>query len=263
MKNLDVLNTCYRYINRFINSDELIEQLNKAKEKLNGNEKNNVDELIKEIIEISNSIPNEEDELIIREKETIKKIMRSLEQIPQDEGNKEFLTRQLETLKKDYDKKHDSHKKWLKIMNNITSNEYFNNCYDSLSEQELLNFITEYINVPIPPLLTQEEFDKLVKLGIENNLKEQLYRLAFNYAKKKINLDSIFDYFILKNDGYYISELISAIGEYLDIDNIIDKINDKELIEDLSKRKIVMADNISDKQWDKLISKLEDESSNI
>ena len=67
----------------------------------------------------------------------------------------------------------------------------------------------------------------------EQDKREWLWRLAFNYEKSNINFDSIVDYFIEKKDGYYIAELICAIGECLDIDVMIDKINDKELIEDL------------------------------
>lgn len=261
MKNLEVLNICYRYINRFISSNELIELLcNVDKTKLNEEEINQVDNLIKEITEICNSIPNIEDELVLKEKETIKKIMRSLEEIPQNEGNQDFINRQLETLKKDYDREHDCHERWLKIMNDITNNEYFINCYDSLTEYELLDFVTQYINVPIPPTVDQDEFEKLVNIGIENNDKESLFRLAFNYARKSLNLDSIFDYFISKKDGYHISELISSIGEYLDITSIFEKINELDLINDLLRRKLIMSDNVSDKEWNILSDKLNSDS---
>ena len=84
---------------------------------------------------------------------------------------------------------------------------------------------------------SQEEFDKLVKVGIEKDEREWLWRLAFNYERSKINFDNIVDYFIKKKDGYYLAELISAIGECLNIDSIINKIVDKELIEDLKKKK--------------------------
>ena len=56
---------------------------------------------------------------------------------------------------------------------------------------------------------------------------------------------------------YYIVELISAIGESLDIDKIVDKINDRELIEYLKKEKSIISKYVNDEQYNKLISKLD------
>ena len=80
MKNREFLDICYKYMNRFINSDELINQLsNINKNKLNENEIKEINELIKEIREISNSIPDIEDELVKTEKANApKKALRSL-----------------------------------------------------------------------------------------------------------------------------------------------------------------------------------------
>lgn len=104
----------------------------------------------------------------------------------------------------------------------------------------MLEFIAQNIQAPFPPNLSQEEFDKLVKVGIEKDEREWLWRLAFNYERRKISFDDIVDYFIKKKDGYYLSELIIAIGECLNIDSIIDKIDDRELIEDLKKEKMIL-----------------------
>ena len=71
-----------------------------------------------------------------------------------------------------------------------------------------------------------------------------------------LNLKKDHCYFINKKDGYYLAELISAVGECLNIDSIIDKIDDKELIEDLKKRKAVISSYVSEEQFNKLISKL-------
>ena len=120
----------------------------------------------------------------------------------------------------------------------------------------MLEFIAQNIQAPFPPNLTQEEFDRLVKVGIENDEREWLWRLAFNYERRKINFDEIVDYFIKKKDGYYLTELISAVGEYLNIDSIFDKIEDKELIEDMKKRKDVIRFYVSDEQYNKLLEKI-------
>ena len=150
----------------------------------------------------------------------------------------------------------DSQARWVAITDYIVKNDYFDNNFESLTDYELLKFITQNIQAPFPPKLTQEEFDKLVKVGMEKDERELLWRLAFNYEGSKINFDDIVDYFIEKKDGYYLAELISAVGECLNIDRIIDKIDDKELIEDLKKRKDIISSYVSEEQFNKLINKL-------
>lgn len=158
-------------------------------------------------------------------------------------------------MKKDYEREIDSYERWFKITDCIDKNSYFTKTFESLNDCELLEFIAQNIQAPFPPKLTQEKFDKLVKTGIEKDEREWLWRLAFNYEKNKMNFDSIVDYFISKKDGYYLAELISAIGKSLNIDSIIDKVNDKELIEDLLERKNVISSYISDEHFNKLIEK--------
>ena len=46
---------------------------------------------------------------------------------------------------------------------------YFNTCFDNLADYELLEFISQNIQAPFPPNLKQEEFERLVKVGIEND----------------------------------------------------------------------------------------------
>ena len=150
----------------------------------------------------------------------------------------------------------DSHERWFNITNYINENKYFNTCFDSLSDYELLEFIAQNIKAPFPPSFNQEEFDRLVKAGIEKDEREWLWRLAFNYEGRNLNFDSIVNYFIKKKDGYYLAELISAVGECLNIDSIIDKINDRELIEDLKVRKQVISSYVTDEQFKNLIGKL-------
>lgn len=184
-----------------------------------------------------------------------------LELIDQLENiNKDELTKKdIEEINKLIDSikniSNNSDDKWFDITKIISNNDYFNKCYDSLSDYELLEFIAQNISAPYPPKLNQEEFDKLVKVGIEKDEREWLWRLAFNYVDKNINFDLIVDYYIKVKDGYYLSELISAVGESLDIDLLIDKITDKELIEDLIKRKDSYSIHFTDEQFDKLINK--------
>ena len=241
----EFLNICYKFFNRFIIGEELIEKLSNIKNK-------EINNIIKEIKNIIQTTPDEEDEYIKKEKQTIKKLIKRLENIPNKD---EFIDKQLEQLKKDYKRKRDSKERWFKITDYINNNEYFNKCFENLSEYELLEFIAQYIQAPFPPNINQEEFEKIVKAGIEHDEREWLWRLALNYNNKKNNFDSIVDYFIKVKDGYYLTELISAVGENLNLDKIIDKINDKELIEDMITRKDIISDYFTEELLNKLKEK--------
>ena len=207
-----------------------------------------------DIKEIITTVPNKVDEYVIGKKKKVNNLIDKLETIPKDE---DIINRLLNNLKKDNEKEIDSHERWLAIAQCIDENDYFNTCFDNLSDYELLEFISQYIQVPFPPQLSQEKFEKLVKVGIENDEREWLWRLAFNYERRNINFDLIVDYFINVKDGYYLAELISAVGECLDIDSIIDKITNKELIKDLKERKYVICNYVSEEQFNKLVSKLD------
>ena len=258
MKNKELLNICYKFFNRFITADILIEQLsNIDKTNLSKNDIDETNKIISDIKRIANDIPNKVDEYVIKKKENIKSLINKIDQISKDDNNRDFLNEQLDSLKRDYDRKIDSHERWFAITDYINKNDYFIRTIESLTDYEFLEFIAQNIQAPFPPKLTQEEFDKLVKVGIENDEREWLWRLAFNYEGRKINFDNIVDYFINKKDGYYLSELISAVGECLNIDSIIDKINDNELIEDLKERKDIISSYVSDEQFNKLTQKLD------
>lgn len=256
MKNKELLNICYKFLNRFITTDILIEELeNIDKTKLSKKDIEKTMELIDEIKRISHNTPNEIDEYALKEKQTISNLIKIIESIPKNSDNAVFLNQQLDSLKKDYNKNLDSQERWIQVTDCINKNEYFNHTFESLSDYELLEFIVQNIKAPFPPNLTQEDFDRLVKIGIEKDKREWLFRLAFNYEGRKMNFDSIVDYFIDKKDGYYLIELIIAVGEYLNVERMIDKINDKEFIEDLITRKEEITSCISKEQWDKLMNK--------
>ena len=150
--------------------------------------------------------------------------MKKVESLPLDD---EVKKNNFEMLKKDYDKKADSYDRWYKITSYLIKNEYFNKQFDGLDDMEMLKFVTQYISAPFPPMFSKNDFDKLVLVGINNNQREALWRLSFTYAKKGYDLDKIVDYYIAQKGGYYIQELNSAVGEYLNINELIDKIKDK------------------------------------
>lgn len=257
MKNKELLNICYKFFNRFITASELIKMIkNIDKDNLNKNEINKIDKMIFDIEIILKDNPNVVDDYVLNKKEKMGHIIKKLDVLPKDSESKDFLIEQLDSMKKDYEKEMDSHERWFKVTDYLDKNDYFNKCFDNLSDYELLEFIAQYIKAPFPPQISEEQFDRLVKVGIENDEREWLWRLAFNYEYSGFNFESIIDYFISVKDGYYLCELISAIGEQLNIDDIINKIDDKELIEDIKARKSVISYFVTEEQFDRLFSKL-------
>lgn len=253
----EFLNTCYIYFNRFINSEELIEKLEKIDTKdFSVEDKETFDKLVEELKNIVKEIPNEEDELVKSKKNNIKKLKDKLDFVPGEIGDKEleeFLAARVKSLGESYNKIMDSYDRWVAITSLIDENDLFNKWFDDMSDYEKLEFIAQNIKVPFPPHFNQEEFDRLVKVGIEHDKREWLWRLALNYEGKDIRFDSIVDYFIKIKDGYYLGELICVVD--LDLDAIIDKINDKELIEDLNSRKEYLKTIFTEEQFERLLNK--------
>ena len=260
MKNKELLNICYKYLNRFINASELVNKLSDINIELySKKDKKEIDKFILGLEKVIRKYPNKEDSFIINEKKKIKELISKFENIPEkvdDKKTKEYIDKQIKALNKDYERVVDSQDRWIAVSDYITSNKYFNNIFESLTDYEMLEFIAQYISAPFTPNFTQEEFDRLVNVGIDKDEREWLWRLAFNYENRGIKFDLIVDYFILKKDDYYLSELISAVGECLDIDSIIDKISDKELIKGLKERKNVLESFVSEEQYNRLIEKL-------
>ena len=248
LNNKEMLNICYKFFNRFITASELVVAL----KKVDCNDEAYVS-FIEELDELVNSIPNEEDEYVRNEKAKIKNIIDKLKNIPKEEQFKK-LNDHVESLKKDYERDFDSYDRWYKVVEFINDNDYFNNYFDSLSKYELLEFIAQYICAPFPPQISEEEFIEIVNEGIKHDEREWIWRMALNYETRGFDFSLISDYFIKVKDGYYLVELISGIKDALDIDSILDKLNDKDLIEDIKIRKSILDNCLSKKQLDKLMN---------
>ena len=248
MINKDLLNVCYKYFNQFINAEELVTRLEKIKNK-------EIDEIIEGIKKKMEENPNKEDEFSRKRKAKIEDLIGKLSNGPKDGEVGEILTKRVESLKKEYEREVDSLERWYAITSFINDNEYFNKNFDSLSKYELLEFIAQNIRAPFPPQLKQDEFEEVVKAGIEKDEREWLWRLAFNYENSDLDFKSIVDYFIKVNDSYYLSELISAVGEKLDIDYIVEQVTDKELVKGLIDSKDIIGRYFTDEQFERLASK--------
>ena len=253
MKNKELLNICYRVLNRFITLDEFIDLLKKVKVS-SKEEQEYFNNFLNDIKKIEKENPNREDDYTKAKKKQINNLLEKLK-IAEEKSNMDFLTKPINNLDNMSKKEIDSHERWLAVTNYIINNTYFNECFNNLSKEELLEFITQYISAPVPPELTEEEFSELVDIGIKNDNREALWRLAFNYEKKDFDFMKIADYFIFKKDAYYLTELICIVGFHLDIDTILEKINDKELIKDLQENKDILSSHLSKKQLNKLMSK--------
>ena len=145
----------------------------------------------------------------------------------------EFAQNRYNSLLKEKKKIRDSGPRYKKLYNLLINNSVYINYCKKMNDLELLNFITQYISVSLPPNIDQEKFNDLVKVGIKEDKREALWRLAFNYNKRKKDFTLIEDYFIEKRDAYYLLELISAVNEDLNMDKLIDKVvatKDKKFI---------------------------------
>ncbi len=235
---MDLVSLMYKYINRFINSDELLESLEELDlNNFTDEEKVSIKKLIDDIKSIKDKIPNEVDEIEKNRLEINEKYVNGIDKILQnntlENKLKEKFLKIREGLLEDKKKVKDGGKLYESLFTLLADNDLINYYCDLLNDYELLEFIAQYISVPMPPQIDQEKFDKIVKVGIENDEREWLWRLAFNYNRKNKDFSLIEDYFIEKRDDYYLTELISAVRDDLNMKKLKKKViatKDKKFI---------------------------------
>lgn len=240
---MDLVTLMYKYINRFINSDELLKSLEELDlNKFTDEEKITINKLINDIKIIKDKTATEIDEIEKNRLETIEKYVNGIDRILQNNNLENKLKEKFLKIKQDLmeDKKKvkDGGKLYKSIYILLTDNDLINHYWDLMNDYELLEFIAQYISVPMPPQIDQEKFNDLVEVGIENDEREWLWRLAFNYNRKNKDFSIIEDYFIEKKDSYYLTELISAIPEDLDMKKLKEKVlttKDKKFITSVKK----------------------------
>lgn len=240
---MNLVTLMYKYINRFINSDELLESLEELNLKnFSKEEKISINKLIDDIKIIKDKTANEIDEIEKNRLETIERIVSNINIILESDNLEKDLREKIEHRKEylleDKKKVKDGGKLYESIYILLADNKLINHYWESINDYELLEFIAQYISVPIPPQIDQEKFNDLVEVGIKNNEREWLWRLAFNYNRKNKDFSLIEDYFIEKKDSYYLTELISAVREDLDMKKLKEKVlatNDKKFITSVKK----------------------------
>ena len=240
---MNLVTLMYKYINRFINSDELLKSLEELDLKIfSKEEKISINKLIDDIKIIKDKTANEIDEIEKNRLETIERIVSNINIILESDNLEKDLREKIEHRKEylleDKKKVKDGGKLYESIYILLADNKLINHFWESINDYELLEFIAQYISVPIPPQIDQEKFNDLVKVGIKNNEREWLWRLAFNYNRKNKDFSLIEDYFIEKKDSYYLTELISAVREDLDMKKLKEKVlatKDKKFITSVKK----------------------------
>lgn len=243
---MQLLNIVYRYVNRFINSEELLLELtNIDKTKLSFADITNISSLLKDVQNIISSTDIIIDEEEITRIKTINNILKVIEKIRKNsnlnENTKEFLSKKYTELLEDKAAKRDSGPRYEKLSSLLVNNKVYQEHLQEISIDELLKFITQYISVPKPLKLSPETFARLVSKAINNDNREGLWRLAFNYASENQNLDAIEDYYIEQKDAYYLMEYINAVKEHINLKKIVQKAlrtKDINFINDCGKRAI-------------------------
>lgn len=229
---MDFVKIVYKYRNRYLNSEDLVKSLeNISKETLDDVDLNELEIIKKDVNDIIKNTKITLDNEEIRRREETDKIINILEKILNnpDSTDKKVLDKLREkynSFKEQEMIKRDSGNRYVEIDNYLENCDLFKKYYNNMSDEELLNFITNYIKMPNPFKLSKEKLDDLIEIGLKQNNKEKLWRLAFNYAEYGIDTSKIEDYYINERDDYYLIELISAIKEYLNVDEIMDKVLD-------------------------------------
>ncbi len=241
---MDLVNIIYRYANRFINSEELIELLkNMDTKNFSDNERSELNNLLQEVKETINTTEIKIDQVEINRLTMINRLLDSFDNTKiseemNDKAKKEtikFIEKTHKELLEDKEKVRDSGPRYEKLFEILTHFPLYNKACLQMDDLELLEFITQYISVPLPPPINQEYFDDLIEVGIKEDKRESIWRMAMNYNRKGKDFSKIVDYFIEKRDDYYLAELISGVEEDLDLDSVIDKALKTEDIEFLRK----------------------------
>lgn len=241
---MDLVNIVYRYVNRFINSEELLTLLKAIDESSFSTEEIvDINKLLDEVENIIRTVPIEIDN---EERNRIASINRILSTLEKVKNNKENNQEVLDTIQRQYDnlirekkKVRDSGPRYMELSKALTTNKTYISYCQKMNSKELLEFITQYISVPMPPRIDQDLFDEMVEAGIKEDKREALWRLVFNYVGRNKDFTRVEDYFIEKKDAYYLTELMSIEDKELNMEKLEKKINntnDEKFINDCFER---------------------------
>ena len=88
----------------------------------------------------------------------------------------------------------------------------------STQEKEIIEKLKKVIGYDAPQI-TQNQFDNMIDYiikneAIEENPKELVWRLCGCY--ENLNFNKVIDFFVDSKDAYYVSELVTYVGDNLD-----------------------------------------------
>ncbi len=171
---MNLVTLMYKYINRFINSDELLESLEELNLKnFSKEEKISINKLIDDIKIIKDKTVNEIDEIEKNRLETIERIVSNINIILESDNLEKDLREKIEHRKEylleDKKKVKDGGKLYESIYILLADNKLINHYWDLMNDYELLEFIAQYISVPIPPQIDQEKFNDHVEVVRSTN----------------------------------------------------------------------------------------------
>lgn len=170
---MDFLDIVYKYRNRFINSEELVNKIeNINKDNLDKEDLVNLDNIL---VDVKNIIKNTKitlDEVEINKRKEIQKNIKVLEDVLNNSKNNDemaikFIKENLFSLKEEENIVRDSGNRYEEIKEYLENSKLFKKYYDNISDNDLLNLITHYITVPNPFKLSSEKLNDLVDYGIK------------------------------------------------------------------------------------------------
>lgn len=256
---MEFLKLTQKYLNRYINANDFHTALAKLDSKqLSSDQLVSFSALVTSVEEIIKETTDAPDELIKKELKQSQDTIDYLEKIIQKNTNiPPELKDELERMRKNQKQPRDNFDRWTRISDAIKENKFYKGSLEDLSDSQLLELIAEDISAPRPIVIDAKKFDQLVQIGIKEKARESLWRLALNYHHSGFNLQQIADCYIEKEDTYYLTELISAVGDTLDNDKIISQLASPQMIKDFLEAKPILTPYITPEQFAKLEEKLD------
>lgn len=157
---MDLVNIVYRYINRFINSEQLVKSLeNIDKSNFTKKETLELDKLLDEVKNIINTVPIEIDQIEINRRDSLNGVLKKLDELKTseiaEEKTKDYADKRYNDLLFDMEEIRDSGPRYEKLKDLLLHNSVYINYREKMDDLELLDLIAQYFSSPVVPNITQ------------------------------------------------------------------------------------------------------------